>query len=529
MARVTIALPLLLLGVAGAARAQENDAGILRLYQANLEIGRETFRETGRTLETSVSIGLLRARIAATVERDASGRAQRIEERVYALPEDTLVRTYTATLVGDSMHMEQGSRSWTKAGVPDDMAPDQALAPYVRLVQRAARRDTTYRIWMPNADTVFTMAVSFRGDTAHITLGPQVAVFVVGADGRVRSMDFPQSRVRSVRHPPGAELAPMPGATPPVADYAAPAGAAYGAENVRVPVRGLRGDTFSLGCTLTKPLSGGPRFPAAITLTGSGSQDRDENLWPLVATFRPFRQVAERLAGAGIATLRCDDYGFGASGGPIDAEVSMLDFAGAAEAQLAWLRARADIDGNRLAIIGHSEGGIVGPMVAAGDRRLAALVIMAGTAKPMNDVLRDQFLGAAERAQGLTPEQRAVAREQAVRDADAFGGDNGYMRHARTYDPQVTARRVRTPTLILQGVLDRQVTEGQADTLRAALRAGGNHDVTVRKFARLNHLFLVSENGTGSPDEYAALRDTSIPAEVLDTLAGWLSTRLRGR
>ncbi len=518
----------LLVLVSAPLRAQEADGGVLRLYQAGMEIGRETFQETGRTLETSVSIPLLHLRIASTVERDDAGRAVRLEERVYALPADTLVRTYTATLVGDSVHLTLGTREWAKGGAPVELAPDQTIAPYLRLIQQAHRRDQSFRVWLPNADSVLTMAVTFHGDTANASIGPQVSVFHLGPDGRVRSADFPQSRVHYERHPAGTDLPAMAGLHPPTPDYRAPAGASWTAEEARVPVRGLRGDTFSLGCTLTKPGSGGPRFPAAITLTGSGQQDRDENLWPLAPEYRLYRQVAARLADAGIATLRCDDFGAGSSGGTLDTAVSMLDFAGADEAQLAWLRARPDINGAKLAIIGHSEGGIVGPMIAAHDPRLAALVIMAGTAKPMSEVLRDQFVYAVDRSEGLTAEQRTAARAQAIRDADAFGGNApGYMRFARTYDPRITARRVRAPTLILQGMLDRQVSHGQADTLAAALRAGGNRDVTVRKFDRLNHLFVVSVNGTGSPDEYATLRDVAVPAEVLDALADWLARKLR--
>jgi hypothetical protein len=86
---------------------------------------------------------------------------------------------------------------------------------------------------------------------------------------------------------------------------------------------------------------------------------------------------------------------------------------------------------------------------------------------------------------------------------------------------------MRAPVLIVQGVLDRQVSQGQADTLAAAMRAGGNRDVTVRKFDGLNHLFLHSPSGTGAPDEYAALTDAAVPADVLDTIATWLQARLR--
>ncbi len=284
---------------------------------------------------------------------------------------------------------------------------------------------------------------------------------------------------------------------------------------------------MDFSCTLTRPAGGPARVPAVITLTGSGLQDRDENLWPLLPAYHLYRQVAERLARAGIAVLRCDDHGFGASGGSLDS-VTMVTFAADAAAQLAYLRGRSDIDAGHLAVIGHSEGGIVGPMVAAEDRQLAALVVMAGTAKSLALVVRDQFLYPVEHAQGLTDAQRATAREQALGAAEQFvNGPQAWLRQARDYDPLPTARRVRAPVLIVQGAVDRQVSAGQADTLAAAMRSGGNRDVTVRKFDGLNHLFLRSPSGTGASDEYASLTDTAVPVEVLDTIATWLAARLR--
>ncbi len=513
-----------------AATSLAQDAGVLRIYQAGLEVGRETFRDDGLRLETSVTIPLLKARIASVVERDSAGRMRTLDERIYVLPPDTLARSYTATIQGDSVHLTLPARSWARHAAIDEFGPDQSLAPFLRMVQSAARENRaaphSWRVWLPSADSTYTFSITFTGDTATGTLGPQSYRFVLGADGRVSQVEVPASRIRYERFQ-GDSLPPLAGLTPPRPDYSAPAGASYTAEEVRVPVTGLRGDTFSLGCTLTKPHESASRLPAAITLTGSGQQDRDENLYPLVPDYHLFRQVAERLAGVGIAVLRCDDYGYGASGGPIDTSISMLDFANAAKAQLAWLRTRADIDGNRLAIIGHSEGGIVGPMVAADDRRLGALVIMAGTAKTMDAVLRDQFLYAAEHTPGITPEQRDSLRAQALRQVATFGANApGYMRQARTYDPLTTARRVRAPTLILQGAVDRQVSAGQADTLAAAMRAAGNRDVTEHVFPGLNHLFLVSPSGSGAPDEYATLRDAALPDLVLGTLADWLRARL---
>jgi len=506
------------------------DAGIFRMYQGTAEIGRETFLETGTTLTSTVTIPLAGIRVATVLERDAAGRGRRLTTRIFRLPADTLVRTYTAVVDGDSVRMtqlDQGkpARQWAKAAGPDDLLPPQSMASIAALVARARREDRTWHVWLPAADSLFDLGVAFHGDSARVTIGSQQMALVIGGDGRVQSFESDVGRLRVVRHA-GDSIPPLPGMQRPTPDYAAPAGAGYTAEDVRVAARDARGDTLSFGCTLTKPRSGGPRFPAAVTITGSGLEDRDENLWPLVPAYHVFRQVAERLAAAGIAVLRCDDRSFGSSTGRADSATSE-DLARDYQAQLAWLRARPDIDPARTAVIGHSEGGMIGPLIASRDPRLAAVVVMAGPGKDGLAILRDQVawpylsapaLDSAERVRLIADAQRQIAADTAV---------GPWMRFFRAYDPLPTARRVRQPVLILQGAVDRQVSAGQADTLAAAMRAGGNRDVTVRVFPHLNHLFLVSPTD-GSPSEYASLADANVGADVLDTMATWLEARLVG-
>ena len=272
------------------------------------------------------------------------------------------------------------------------------------------------------------------------------------------------------------------------------------------------GDTFSLGCTLTLPRGGRAPYPAIITITGSGSQDRDESLWPLLPGYRPFRQVAERVAQQGIATLRCDDRGSGASRGDASRATS-LNFAEDVCAELAWLQARPGIARARIALVGHSEGGIIAPVVAAMHPALSGIVLMAGTAKNGVAVLRDQVTWPIETTPGLSPERKAELRAEAVRRVEADTTPSPWLQFFRQYEPLTTARRVRVPTLILQGALDRQVSAGQADTLGAAIRANGNRDVTVRVFPGLNHLFVHSPTD-GSPSEYPSLTDASVDRGV---------------
>jgi len=520
--------------IAAPARAQEPvlDAGLYRLYQSGAELGRETFRRTARSFEASMELPVLSLRLASHAEYDASGHLARFEVKGFDLATDSLRIAYEAVAAGDSLHFMQtgregrgDARRWSKAAVVDAGSAPQSVAGLLALVDRAQRRDTTYRAWGVGEDSAIAIAVAFHGDTARLTSGSFELQATLGPAGRVQVAEIPIQRVRIERWESGDTLSPLPGVHRPPPDYSAPPDAPYTAEEVRVPVRPASGDTFSLAGTLTVPKRGSPPFPAAVMITGSGSQDRDENLWPLVQGYRPFRQIAERLAESGIAVLRVDDRGFGGSGGNAR-EATTVDFVGDVAAEVAWLRERPRIDALRIALIGHSEGGIIAPMLAARDPGIAAIVLMAGTAKPGVRVLVDQAAGPIARASGLTPQRRAELEAEAARAVEADTAPSSpWMRWFRTYDPLPTARLVRQPVLIVQGAVDRQVSAGQADTLAEAMRAAGNHDVTERVFPHLNHLFLVSPTD-GSPSEYPALRETSLARDVLDTIADWLGRGL---
>jgi len=535
MNRMPVLAALLALAAGAApAGAQEPalDAGMYRMFQSGAELGRESFRRTAAAFESSMELPILGARLTYRTAFDSGGRVARFAMRVVNLSTDSLQLAYEAVAAGDSLRLWQdrpgqtpSERRWTRAATPDAVVAPQSAAGLLRLVERAQRRDTSFRVWSVGSDSVLAVPVTFAGDTARLAFGPIEMRALLGPAGQVESADIPLQRVHIERWAGGDSLPPLPGAHRPAADYAAPPGAPYTAEQVRVPVRPATGDTFSLAGTLTVPKSGRAPYPAAVMITGSGLQDRDENLWPLVQGYRPFRQIAERLAAAGIAVLRVDDRGFGGStGNPADATTA--DFANDVAAEVAWLRQRPDVDPARIALIGHSEGGIIAPMLAARDHRLAAIVMMAGSAKPGVQVLLDQAVGPIAREADLSAARRSqleAATAQAVESDTAPASP--WLRWFRTYDPLPTARRVRQPVLILQGALDRQVSAGQADTLAAAMRAAGNRNVTERVFPRLNHLFLVSPTD-GSPSEYPALKDTAIPGAVLDTLADWLAARL---
>ncbi|HEY0404685.1 MAG TPA: alpha/beta fold hydrolase [Pyrinomonadaceae bacterium] len=321
-------------------------------------------------------------------------------------------------------------------------------------------------------------------------------------------------------------------------DYSAPPDAPYTAEEVTIERKG-----YKLAGTLLLPKTGGGPFPAVVTSTGSGQETRDENMpLPGLENYRPFRQIAERLASRGIAVLRVDDRGVGSSTGldTLD-NATTFDFADDVRAQVAYLRTRREIDPARIAVIGHSEGGVIAPLVAANDPRLAAIVILAGTAQRGDVVLLYQLdlLYASDPKMSEEERERKRAENRASLRAIADKGDvskyqpiiqilnRDWTRAFLAYEPLPTIRRVRQPILILQGALDHQVTPEQASMLAQAARAAGNRDVTVRVFPNLNHLFLPAK--TGEESEYATLDTNAVPDEPLDALTSWLQQKLKAK
>ena len=314
-------------------------------------------------------------------------------------------------------------------------------------------------------------------------------------------------------------------------DYVAPAGAPFTAEEVTVEAKG-----FTLAGTLLLPKTGKPPFPVVVTITGSGQQTRDEYLpLPGLEKYRPFRQIAEALASRGIAVLRVDDRGVGNSKGIDTLKVSTsANFADDVRAQVDFLRERRDVDSNRIVVLGHSEGGMIAPMVAASDPKIAGIVLLAGTGKRGDAIIAYQVNQGLEGDPTLTEEARAKGRaEQQDAMRKAIAGDasapeamrSPWMRYFLAYDPLPTIRKVRQPILILQGELDRQVTADHAELLAKAAREAGNRDVTSRVFPGLNHLFLPAK--TGAVSEYSSLSTNTIPDDVMKQLTDWLVDKLK--
>ncbi|MFC8043901.1 alpha/beta hydrolase family protein [Nocardia sp. NPDC057353] len=312
----------------------------------------------------------------------------------------------------------------------------------------------------------------------------------------------------------------------------------------------FRSGDITVAGTLTLPDGAGP-FPAVQLVTGSGPQNRDEELMG----HKVFLLVADTLTRAGYAVLRTDDRGVGGTGGDLNAATYDV-LAGDIAAGTDFLRGRAEIDRERIGLFGHSEGGYLAPLAASkqGDQ-IDFLVLMAGPAVPGRDVLIEQN-GLLLTAAGATPEE-ARAQQEYVAEWSALlvAGDTAgaraaterheaalppeqrsspaaldaqqapVMRSFLAYDPAPALRAVRVPTLALFGAKDLQVPPAQSEQPMRDLLAGAP-DPTVRTFPGLNH--LLQPANTGSPSEYATIETTVDPA-ALTFVTDWLTTRIPPR
>lgn len=513
------------------AALQGVDVRLYRLVQGGAEVGRETYRAEGRTIERNVVVPVLNMRMDSKASYDATGRFTKFEARVMDGAGDSLRATYTLEALGDSLvatrvRGDNTLRTTLKTRHVDGVVPSQSVSLFAEAAQRAGGRDTVFKFLPMGLDTTYAISVRHTGDTVFVTLAG-VPGYMLRSAGARATIEVPAQRLTAPVWNGRDSLAPLAGLRRPTPDYRAPAGAPYTADEVTIPIHTAAGDTFSLAGTLTLPQHARRPAPVVVTISGSGRQPRDEDLWPMLPDYRPFAAIADRLGRAGVGVLRYDDRGTGGSGGGAT-EATTGDYGKEVAQIVAWLRRRPGVDSMRIGLLGHSEGGAIGPLVAADDPRIAAVVVMAGPAKNGRAIITDQFRWPIEHAPGLPDAERARLLAKVAPDVDSWVGLNSWTRWFADYDPLPTARRLRQPVLILQGALDRQVSAGQADTLAAAIKAAGNRDVTLRVYPRLNHLFLPTD-GDGSPADYPGLKDRALPAAVLDTITQWLTARLRPR
>lgn len=316
-------------------------------------------------------------------------------------------------------------------------------------------------------------------------------------------------------------------------------------------------DNITLAGTLTMPKGKGP-FMVAIMITGSGPQDRNEE----ILGHKPFLVIADHLAKENIAVLRFDDRGVGKSTGEFKGETS-LDFVKDVEAAIAFLKTQKKIDPAKIGLIGHSEGGLIAPMVAAkAENTVAFAILLAGPGILGKDIilLQQELIS---RADGATEEEIAIDKNWTEKLFDYMESNSNspyyendlkvfidslntaekievpesmtkrelvdlqfnafndpWMKYFLFLDPTIALKQVKCPVLALNGSLDLQVPPKEDLTaIKKAIESNGNKNVTTIELEGLNHLFQTAK--TGSPNEYAGISETFSP-EVLKIMSDWL-------
>ena len=320
-------------------------------------------------------------------------------------------------------------------------------------------------------------------------------------------------------------------------------------------------ESFDLAGTLTLPEGAGP-FPAVVLITGSGAQDRDETIF----MHKPFKVIADYLTRNGIAVLRYDDRGVGKSKGNM-ATATSLDLANDAEAAVDFLMKRSGIDNSKIGLAGHSEGGLIAPIVASRNNNIAFIVSLAGPGvrgyeillKQARDILEAtgtdekeieetiainshlyqmvidepdtrkfarealDYYGSELDKQGLSPEERKTKMGEFAQGIVSI--NNPWIRYFIEADPAESWSRVKCPVLALNGEKDLQVNyEQNLPAIKTALRKGGNRKIKTVVLPGLNHLFQHSE--TGVPAEYTDIEETFSP-EALALMTKWIKKTVK--
>ncbi|OEK05399.1 alpha/beta hydrolase family protein [Roseivirga misakiensis] len=316
-------------------------------------------------------------------------------------------------------------------------------------------------------------------------------------------------------------------------------------------------DDVKLAGTLTLP-SEGSKYPAVILITGSGPQNRDEEIFG----HKPFLVLADHLTKLGIAVLRYDDRGVNESTGTFT-EATTADFATDVESAIEYLKTRDDIDPNQIGLIGHSEGGIIAPLVASKSNDVNFIVLLAGTGVSGYETSRIQ---ARTLRGGPVPDEEAFDKfitdaldiasakgevDQIQKELTAFYNNSPFfnamagespqkeqivkglvemrttkwIRYFYHYNPADALEKVSCPVLSLNGTKDQQVlAEVNQRGIREALEKGGNQDFQVVALEGMNHFFQEAE--TGAMSEYDDIEETISP-KALTMISSWILERVK--
>ncbi len=311
---------------------------------------------------------------------------------------------------------------------------------------------------------------------------------------------------------------------------------------------------MTLAGTLTLPRSEKP-CPAILLIAGSGPIDRDETVFG----HKPFLVLADHLTKQGFAVLRVDKRGVEQSTGNYDVATTE-DFAADALVGVEYLKTRKEVDTKRIGLIGHSEGGLIAPMVAVKSNDVSFIVLMAGPCVTGEAILYAQE-AQISRAMGVTEEQLShqlgfqqevfsiiknesdlekaekllreivakqltnLSKEEQQSSADVIEAqmkrcNSKWFRYFLTYDPITSLKHLKIPVLVINGELDSQVSPKQnLPVIAKILEEAGNRNYKIIEFPKLNHFFQTCE--TGSILEYGIIEETIAPV-ALDTITDWI-------
>ena len=317
-----------------------------------------------------------------------------------------------------------------------------------------------------------------------------------------------------------------------------------------------------LAGTLTIPNKYAEKLPAFVFVHGSGPNDRDENpdlslMSPkdkekLVRTLKGFNLdvsqyklnvfnvMSDYFVREGFATLCYDKRGIGKSEGEYKT-AGFKDFISDAHAAIKFLRSRTEIDPSKIIVLGHSEGGIIGPVLCVEDPTIAALVICAGTSQKLDDIMIQQAKSAKAMLNRLTQEQKEklgiintldpveIVEQliEKVKRGDEYVEIEGHKVYAKWYrehfahDPLETIKKVKCPILIVQGEKDFQVPFSNALALKDALENSGNKKVRLLLFPNIDHL-LKFEPGQSSQLSYINKMNRKVEPLILKSIGSWV-------
>ena len=523
MVKSLIAVTVFALG-AGPVSAQEA-MFVLRAGKDTISLERFTVTATRIESEILIKPNAVRLRFSGAI--GANGLIASLENQFWMATDSAKApprQIAVIALASDSAFANIGGggqshteRLGTKAGALPYINPSFALLEvFLRRARMSGKSPSEVPAFMVSGGQTFPVSIAALGaDSMLLTMAGGEMRLRVDGNGRILGGAIPAQKTTLERVSSTGAVMSME-----KPDYSAPAEAPYTAVDVTVPTS--MGHTLAGTLTIPAGATGGAPVPAVVTITGSGQEDRDEAI-SLFKGYRPFREFADSLARRGIAVLRMDDRGFGGSGGN-GATATSANFAKDIQAGLAWLRTRPEIDRTRLGLIGHSEGGLIAPMVANDEPSLTAIVLLAGPAYTGRQILNFQLGNSIKNDTSLKPATRDSALRAVAPRVDSMTAANPWLKFFADYEPLTTARKVKTPVLILNGARDQQVTPDQVPMLVKAFKSAGNHDVTAKVLPNLNHLFVYDPDGF--PGHYTDLKSFAVDRPTIGLVVDWLVKRM---